>query len=293
MKRMSIVAMLAQILLFALMFFGCVDRFAGENSGPETPKVLTPEDIESIFASVTVDEIDKYPSDTDEAGNEIVYWLKGGEVWHSSKFCGSISRAEPDSVFQGSVSDAVIAGKKRACKTCSDGEEFDYVVTSDETFNENTDTISESAQESVIVIDADTIVYWLKNGSVWHLDSSCRSLSGSNKSSVISGSLKEAYSQGKERGCKNCSSDVTGDYIYTETTISIGTDAETDVITEKYPAEYGEDGNQIVFWLESSKIWHMSKHCSNLSRTDPDKLISGTVEDAIKAGKERVCKNCS
>ena len=80
MKRLSIVAMLARVLLFVLLFSGCVDRFTGENSGSETPKVLTPEDIESIFASVTDNEIDKYPSDTDEAGNEIVYWLKGGEV---------------------------------------------------------------------------------------------------------------------------------------------------------------------------------------------------------------------
>ena len=293
MKRLSVVAVITQVLLWTLLFSGCVDRFAGENSGSETPKVLTPEDIESIFASVTDNEIDKYPSDTDEAGNEIVYWLKGGEVWHSSKFCGSISRSEPDSVFQGTISDAIAAGKKRGCKTCSDGEESDYIVVSDESSDDDSDAISDTYAETEIVIDADTIVYWLKNGSVWHLDSSCRSLSGSDKSSVISGSLKEAYSQGKERGCKNCSSDVTVDYIYTETTISIGTDAETDVITEKYPAEYGEDGNRIVFWLESSKIWHLSRHCSSLSRTDPDKLISGTVEDAIKDGKERVCKNCS
>lgn len=285
--------MLTPVLLFALLFSGCVDRFEGENSAPETPKLLTPEDIESIFASVTYDELDKYPSDTDEAGNEIVYWLKGGEVWHSSKFCGSISRAEPDSVLQGTISEAIVAGKKRACKTCSDGDESDYVVTSDETYYDNTDTISETAPESVLVIDADTIVYWLKSGSVWHLDKSCRSLSGSDKSSVISGALKEAYSQGKERGCKNCSSHVTVDYTFTETTVSIITDAESDVVTEKYPIEYGEDGNQIVFWLESSKIWHLSRHCSSLSRTDPDKLISGSVADAIKAGKERVCKNCS
>jgi hypothetical protein len=291
-KRLRILAIIAQILLLALSLSGCVERFTGDSTEPGTPKVLTPEDIEAIFASVTVDEIDKYPTETDTAGNEIVYWLKGGEVWHSSKFCGSISRAEPDAILQGTIADAMVAGKKRACKTCSDGDESSSADTSDVIINDTVDT-TDPVSETELAVDGETIVYWLKNGTVWHLDSNCRSLAGSDKSSIISGALKDAYSHGKERGCKNCASEVIVYFTYSETTTSVITDVASEVITDKYPIEYGEDGNQIVFWLESSKIWHLSRHCSSLSRTDPSKLISGSIDEAIKAGKERACKNCS
>lgn len=45
-------------------------------------------------------------------------------------------------------------------------------------------------------------VYWVENGEVWHTKSSCPSLSRSKK--IISGSLSDAKSAGKERVCKRC-----------------------------------------------------------------------------------------
>ena len=46
------------------------------------------------------------------------------------------------------------------------------------------------------------IVYWTENGSVWHINSKCSSLSRSSK--IEFGSEEVAVLAGKERLCKKC-----------------------------------------------------------------------------------------
>lgn len=198
------------VLCAAAMFLsiqGCAAGMLGENTDPDTPIALTPEQIESIFAEISFEEQDKYPDETDDNGNCIVFWLDGGSVWHISQLCPSIKGADPAKVKQGSIQSAFDAGKKRECKVCGDGKEVE--------------------------ISNDTDV------SVSH------------------------------------------------------TDALTELNVDKYQQEYSEDGKLIVFWLESSNVWHISRYCSSLSRSDPSKIIEGFESDAIAAGKERPCKTCS
>ncbi len=45
-----------------------------------------------------------------------------------------------------------------------------------------------------------------------------------------------------------------------------------------------------VYWVESGKVWHTTDKCSTLSRSKD--IMSGTVDAAKAAGKERVCKRC-
>ena len=45
-----------------------------------------------------------------------------------------------------------------------------------------------------------------------------------------------------------------------------------------------------VSWVESGKVWHTTDKCSTLSRSKY--IMSGTVDAAKNAGKERVCKRC-
>lgn len=45
-----------------------------------------------------------------------------------------------------------------------------------------------------------------------------------------------------------------------------------------------------VYWVESGKVWHTTDKCSTLSRSKY--IMSGTVDAAKNAGKERVCKRC-
>lgn len=45
-----------------------------------------------------------------------------------------------------------------------------------------------------------------------------------------------------------------------------------------------------VYWVSGGEVWHVTDKCSSLSRSK--KILSGTVEDAVLAGKTRVCKKC-
>ncbi len=48
----------------------------------------------------------------------------------------------------------------------------------------------------------DATVYWVKSGEVWHLTDKCSSLSRSKN--ILSGSIEDAISMGKQRACKRC-----------------------------------------------------------------------------------------
>lgn len=188
-----------------------MDRFIGESTEPDSLKVLTPEEIESIFTAISYEESEKYPVETDANGMNVVFWLEGGAVWHVSRACSTIEKADPSKVNSGMVRDAMKSGKERPCKICGKDAEYPESL--------GTDTPDDSSG-----IEAESI---------------------------------------------------------------------SAVETEKYPKEYGEDGELVVFWVESGKVWHESRHCSSLSRSDPAKILHGSVTDAVASGKERVCKNCS
>ena len=65
---------------------------------------------------------------------------------------------------------------------------------------------TESDTEPPFVPDTDslgnTVVYWTDNGSVWHINSKCPSLSRSLKIEI--GTEESAINAGKERLCKKC-----------------------------------------------------------------------------------------
>lgn len=47
-----------------------------------------------------------------------VYWVKSGEVWHTTDKCSSLSRSK--NILRGEIADAIASGKSRACKICGD-----------------------------------------------------------------------------------------------------------------------------------------------------------------------------
>lgn len=59
-----------------------------------------------------------------------------------------------------------------------------------------------TALDTVSEMNNTQTVYWVEKGEVWHTKSSCPSLSRSKN--IISGSLSDAKSAGKERVCKRC-----------------------------------------------------------------------------------------
>ncbi len=54
--------------------------------------------------------------------------------------------------------------------------------------------------------------------------------------------------------------------------------------------EKTEDLTQTVYWAKSGEVWHRSNECGYLKKSS--EISSGTVEEAIEAGKERLCLIC-
>ncbi len=142
--------------------------------------------------------------------------------------------------------------------------------------------------------EGNLIVYWLPGGSVWHASKACSSVERSD--SAQSGSIANAASEGKNRPCQICSGDI--DYaVESEVTTCQSEFADNissaEAETHKYPKEYSEDGKLLVYWTNSGAVWHESSSCSSLANTPKEKLVCGSEDDAISAGKERACKKCS
>ena len=100
------------------------------------------------------------------------------------------------------------------------------------------------------------------------------------------GSALEAYLTGKDRPCKVCSADSNVVIVPPETTEETLPETDGEQTTEV-------QASSLVYWTENGAVWHLSRDCSSLSKTDPDKILSGDTDDAVGAGKERVCKICS
>lgn len=56
-------------------------------------------------------------AESDDLEN-VVYWVTGGEVWHITDKCSSLSRSKK--ILSGTVEQAMSSGKSRACKLCGD-----------------------------------------------------------------------------------------------------------------------------------------------------------------------------
>ena len=50
-------------------------------------------------------------------------------------------------------------------------------------------------------------------------------------------------------------------------------------------------GENTVFWTDSGKVWHIKSECGSLKNAE--KINNGSIDKALEAGKERVCKKCS
>jgi hypothetical protein len=189
-------------LIATAILAGCVERLVGEDTDFSTGEVLTPEMIESIFNEISVPVTEKYPTETDSNGEVLLYWLEGGSVWHTSLKCGSVARASAENLHTGSLSDALSAGKERGCKLCAKNYEPSL-----ESEGPSVTDVEQTKDKYPRDYDAEgnLIVYWLKGGSVWHESRECSSLSKSSDSNILSGTVNDAQTSGKERACKICS----------------------------------------------------------------------------------------
>ena len=67
---------------------------------------------------------------------------------------------------------------------------------------------------------------------------------------------------------------------------------ETEKETEsKVPETLAPDAT--VYWLKNGSVYHATKDCHHISRSDPENIQEGTVQKALDEGKERLCSSCA
>ena len=118
--RQVITVLLAACLLLTLGACAATEPF---DAG--TP--LTPSEIAALQKQLQSEQAGEDTqgqptgnSPTDESDipqNGIVFWLDGGQVYHTSEACYHI--AEKSDVRSGTIAEAQAAGKTRACSACA------------------------------------------------------------------------------------------------------------------------------------------------------------------------------
>jgi hypothetical protein len=122
------------------------------------------------------------------------------------------------------------------------------------------------------VEEAGEVVYWLKSGSVWHVENDCWRIAGTTNK-IYSGTVEDAQEAGKDHVCSSCGKKAE----------------EKETNTEADKEAVGSD--EVVYWLESGSVWHVKKDCWRLAKTTQE-IFSGTIDEAKEAGVERVCSSC-
>ena len=143
---------------------------------------------------------------------------------------------------------------------------------------------SENTQILPSGIDDDATVYWVKSRSVYHRDPDCAQLRRS--SDIMSGTAAQS---GKNFACRFCCGKSEDNAEETklpsgnaESTGSTESGGSAN-ITETIP-----DESQTVYWTPGGSVYHSSKSCPSLAKSENVK--SGTVKES---GKSRLCKKCA
>ncbi len=75
-----------------------------------------------------------------------------------------------------------------------------------------------------------------------------------------------------------------------ETTAQPETTAPPETASPHVTASDNSDAADSVYWVAGGEVWHLRSDCPSLSRSK--NIKSGSVSDAVAAGKARVCKRC-
>ncbi len=73
-----------------------------------------------------------------------------------------------------------------------------------ELFTGTKEPIAETEPKEPETLGAHAIVYWLKNGSVYHATKDCHHIARSSAENIREGTVQKALDEGKERLCSSC-----------------------------------------------------------------------------------------
>lgn len=85
-------------------------------------------------------------------------------------------------------------------------------------------------------------------------------------------------------------SDKTTDSVYENTEMKSETKEQESEYNESMEDTFvGNEDQSVVYWTKNGSVWHTSRDCRYIRNSEVE---SGDVNDAIEAGKDRVCSSC-
>ncbi len=166
---------LLTLILIIIILLGMLSCVYDDNGAPGA--IAADEDtVASVKRDLENMENSLLASDGD------VFWTKSGTLWHASYKCSYIANSK--TVYHGSVEDAMLAGKVKACERCS-------AALAEQDIWEQLEKNS--------VLDGD--VFFTREGEVWHSSENCNAL---GQERVYHGSRAIAILLGKTVACNEC-----------------------------------------------------------------------------------------
>ena len=147
-------------------------------SDPKNTGILVNKDV---LASIRQELADKENSLLAQEGD--VFWSKSGTIWHFSHTCSYLANSKV--IYHGTVDEAQLEGKQRACSRCSKG---------------GTENVYDQIADDPI---RDGDVFFSQEGSVWHTVEECEALLREGK--AYHGNISLAVALGKTDACSECS----------------------------------------------------------------------------------------
>ncbi|MCQ2427125.1 MAG: hypothetical protein MJ137_01815 [Clostridia bacterium] len=118
-KQLTVKLLCIIICLASAALQGCGERFGHDDF--YAGETVTPEQLESIAGMIRDEQTEKYPALTGDEGEQLFCWTPGGSVYHRSRACFSLNSS--GEVINGTLDEALAAGKTRPCSVCGNAPE--------------------------------------------------------------------------------------------------------------------------------------------------------------------------
>ena len=165
------------IFLFLLIILSILFAACAIDGGDGVGGIRVDSDVLSSIIKDIKDREDSYLAEDGD-----VFWTASGSLWHATYECSHI--ADSKTIYHGSVEEAILEGKERACSRCFTTE----------------------LDKAYAKLEGDPIkngdVFFTRDGEVWHSDINCIHLNV-NKT-VYNASVEKAVELGKTRACEDC-----------------------------------------------------------------------------------------
>lgn len=167
-----------KIIAFGIFILIALSSCALNSNGDRNTGILANKDV---IASIRQEILDKQNSDLAEDGD--VFWTKSGSLWHKKQTCSYLANSK--TLYHGSVEEAKMNGKEKACSRCS--------------ASSNTGNVYDQIVDNPL-LEGD--VFFTEQGDIWHIYSDCTALEG--EEFVYHGNEALAWALGKTSVCGEC-----------------------------------------------------------------------------------------